>query len=316
MTTIRALVVDHNASGHLALREVDAPSPAPSQALVRVAAASLNAGEVRGLAQVDTGYRPGWDLAGTIEQAAADGSGPPVGARVVGILNSGSWAELVAVPTSSLAELPPSVSFAQASTLPIAGLTALWSLKRGDIQPGRPVLITGASGGVGLFACQLAARHFGAHVVAVIRRAQHEAMVKDAGAHQVVVGADTEPAREFGPYPLILDPLGDGYLATALTMLAQGGTCVSFGASAGREATISLPRFYLTGGANLYGFIIFYEMTRTPPAGDLALLARMLSDGSLRTHVDVEVPLTEAAQATQRLIERNLAGKAVIHFAG
>ncbi len=288
MTTIRALIVDHNAPGHLALREVDAPSPAPSQALVRVAAVSLNPGEVRELAQADTGYRPGWDLAGTVELAAADGSGPPVGARVVGILNSGSWAELVAVPTSSLAELPPSVSFAQASTLPIAGLTALWSLKRGDIQPGRPVLITGA-----LFACQLA-RHFGAHVVAVIRRAQHEAMVKDAGAHRVIIGADTEPAREFGPYPLILDPLGDGYLATALTMLAQGGTCVSFGASAG----------------------IFYEMTRTPPAGDLALLARMLSDGSLRTHVDVEVPLTEAAQAIQRLIERNLSGKAVIHFAG
>src|SRR5260221_11745948 len=57
-------------------------------------------------------------------------------------------------------------------------------------------------------------------------------------------------------------------------------------------------------------------MPRTPPAGDLALLARMLSDGSLRTHVDVEVPLTEAAQAIQRLIERNLAGKAVIYFAG
>jgi NADPH:quinone reductase len=72
----------------------------------------------------------------------------------------------------------------------------------------------------------------------------------------------------------------------------------------------------LPGGANLYGFIIFYEMTRTPPAGDLALLARMLSDGSLRTYVAVEVPLTEAAQATQRLIERNLAGKAVIHFVG
>ncbi len=315
MTTIRALVVDHNAPGHLALRAVDAPSPAPSQALVRVAAVSLNPGEVRGLAQDDAGYRPGWDLAGTVERAAADGSGPPVGTRVVGILNSGSWAELVAVPTSSLAELPPSVSFAQASTLPIAGLTALWSLKRGDIQPGRPVLITGASGGVGLFACQLA-RHFGAHVVAVIRRAQHEALVKDAGAHQVLIGADTEPAREFGPYPLILDPLGDRYLATALTMLAQGGTCVSFGSSAGREATINLPRFFLTGGVTLYGFIIFYEMTRTPPAGDLALLASMLSDGSLRTYVDVEVPLTEAAQATQRLIERNLSGKAVIHFAG
>src|SRR6266404_3134656 len=198
MTTIRALIVDHNAPGHLALCEVDAPSPAPSQALVRVAAASLNAGEVRGLAQANAGYRPGWDLAGTVEQAAADGSGPPVGARVVGILNAGSWAELVAVPTSSLAELPPSVSFAQASTLPIAGLTAFWYLKRGDIQPGRPVLITGASGGVGLFACQLA-RHFAAQVVAVIRRAQQEALVKRAGAHRIVIGEDAEPAREFGP---------------------------------------------------------------------------------------------------------------------
>ncbi len=69
MTTIRALIVDHNAPGHLALREVDVPSPAPSQALVRVAAVSLNPGEVRELAQADVGYRPGWDLAGTVERA-------------------------------------------------------------------------------------------------------------------------------------------------------------------------------------------------------------------------------------------------------
>src|SRR5260370_17033572 len=122
MTPIRALIVDHNAPGHLALREVDAPSPAPSQALVRVAAVSLNAGEVRGLAQADTGYRPGWDLAGTVEQAAADGSGPPVGARVVGILNSGSWADLVAVPPSPLPEFPPSASFPPPSPLPIQRL--------------------------------------------------------------------------------------------------------------------------------------------------------------------------------------------------
>jgi len=315
MASIRALVVDHTAPGHLALREVEAPLPAPSQALIRVAAVSLNPGETRGLANAQPGSRPGWDLAGTVEQAAADGSGPPAGARVVGILNSGAWAELVAVPTSALAELPTSVSFAQAATLPIAGLTALWSLKRGNIQPGRPVLINGASGGVGLFACQLA-RHFGAQVVAVIRRAQQEAIVKSTGAQRVVIGEDSELAREFGPYPLILDPLGGRYLATALTMLAQGGTCVSFGSSSGGESTIDLRRFFLTGGATLYGFIIFYEMTRTPQTEDLGVLAQMLANGSLRTFIDVEAPWTEAAQAIQRLLERNLAGKAVLHFAG
>src|SRR5207302_7521683 len=98
---------------------------------------------------------PGWDLAGIVENEAADGSGPRTGSRVVGMLNPGAWAEVVAVPTSILAEIPESVSFAQAATLPVAGLTALWALEHGGLLLDRLVLITGASGGVGHFACQI-----------------------------------------------------------------------------------------------------------------------------------------------------------------
>src|SRR6266849_6565152 len=147
MNTIQAIVVDPDIAGRLAIREVEPPSPAPSEALVRVRATSLNLGEVRDTTTAKAGWRPGWDLAGVVEQAAADGSGPKSGARVVGMVNAGAWAELVAVPTAVLAEIPDTVTFAQAATLPVAGLTALYALEKGGFLLNRKVLITGASGG-------------------------------------------------------------------------------------------------------------------------------------------------------------------------
>src|SRR5262249_19544330 len=120
MSQIRAVVVDPTAPAKLALREMDAPEPLPTEALVRVAAFSLNRGELRRAETMSPGARIGWDLAGTVERAAADGSGPRQGARVAGLLlvNPGAWGELVAVPTHILAELPDGVSFAQAAALP------------------------------------------------------------------------------------------------------------------------------------------------------------------------------------------------------
>ena len=131
MSTIKAVVVDPEAPNRLALADVEGPSPTPAETLVSVSAVSLNRGEVRRAESSEPGFRPGWDLAGTVERAAADGSGPQEGSRVVAFLPSGAWAELAAVPTDSVAVLPEGVSFEEASTLPVAGLTALYALEEG-----------------------------------------------------------------------------------------------------------------------------------------------------------------------------------------
>jgi len=104
----RAVYVDPESPGRLAIKSLPLRAPLPSQALVRVKAISLNLGEVRrALTMAEAGWRPGWDLAGVVEQAAADHSGPPVGARVVGFLPAGAWAEMVTVPTGSPSPLVP-----------------------------------------------------------------------------------------------------------------------------------------------------------------------------------------------------------------
>lgn len=313
MGTMRAVVVDKNARANLAFAEVEVPSPAPSEALVRVSAISLNRGEVRRAAMSsEPDFRPGWDLSGTVERAAADGSGPSEGSRVVGLLGSGAWAEVAAVPTHALATLPDGVSFAEASTLPVAGLTALYALEKAGGLLGRNVLITGASGGVGLIACRLA-RLSGARAVALVRRQEHAGLVREAGAHEVAVGEDGAAAREHGPYDLILESVGGEVLSNALAMLAKGGVCVTFGVSAAPEVTFDARTFYLTGGASLYGFILFHEVLSRPASGGLSRLLRLVESGSLEPRIELEESWEGIGEVAERLTERNYTGKAVLH---
>jgi NADPH:quinone reductase-like Zn-dependent oxidoreductase len=309
--TMRAVVVDPEAEGRLSMAEVDEPDPAPSEALVRVAAISLNRGEVRRAETSEAGFRPGWDLAGTVERPAADGSGPGESARVVGFLPSGGWAEVAAVPANALAELPEGVSFEEAATLPVAGLTALYALEEGGQLLGRSVLVTGASGGAGLFALQLA-RMAGARVVALVRRQEHEELVREAGAHEVAVDEGGAAAGENGPYHLILDSVGGEVLGNSLSMLAPEGTCVSFGVSGGAEITFDARNLYLTGGAKLYGFILFHEVIARPASDGLARLVSLVNEGKLKPRIEVEAPWTEVGEVAARLIERGYTGKAVL----
>src|SRR5580704_8905635 len=176
---VRAVVVDPAAPGKLAIKPVELRDPDRDEVTVRVTAISLNRGETRrAVQQAEPGWRPGWDFAGVVETAAADGSGPKLGTRVVGLLPSGAWAERVNCRSHAVAALPDKVSDAQASTLPVAGLTALHALRQGGLLLGRNVLVDGASGGVGHLACQLAAAA-GAVVCGQIRREEQRAALAE-----------------------------------------------------------------------------------------------------------------------------------------
>jgi NADPH:quinone reductase-like Zn-dependent oxidoreductase len=312
---MRAVFVDDGAPARLKIGEVEEPEPTPSEALVRVSAVSLNRGEVRRSQAAEPGFRPGWDLAGTVERAAANGTGPRAGARVVGLLGAGAWSERVAVQADALAQLPESVSFEAAATLPVAGLTALYALEKGDGLLDRNVLVTGASGGVGLFALGLASLG-GARPVALVRREEHVGLVRAAGAAEVVVGEGAAAAREHGPFDLILDSLGGRPLGEALAMISPRGTCVAFGPTTGAESTFDVSRFYLSGGASLYGFILFHEVLGKPASDGLGRLGRLVADGRLEPRISVEESWTEVGAVARRLLERGYAGKAVLRVEG
>jgi NADPH:quinone reductase-like Zn-dependent oxidoreductase len=265
---------------------------------------------VRRAQAAEPGFRPGWDLAGTVEQPAPEGPGE--GARVVGFLPSGAWGELAAVPANALAELPDGVSFEEAATLPVAGLTALYTLEMGGSLLGKNVLITGASGGAGQFALQLA-RMSGARVVALVRRPEHEELAREAGAHEVAVDESGAATEAYGPYHLILESVGGEVLGNVLPMLAPEGTCVSFGVSGGAEVTFDASQLYPIGGANLYGFILFYEVIARPASEGLARLVKLVEEGRLKSGIEVEAPWTDVGEVASRLIDRGYTGKAVLH---
>lgn len=313
MSLIDAVLVEPSARGHVVLKKVEAPVARAGEALVRVHATSLNRGEIRFAGQGAAGRRIGWDFAGVVERAADDVPGPAVGTRVVGMLRTGAWAEVIAAPVEALAALPAGVDFARAATLPVAGLTALYGLDRAHGLLGRKVLITGGTGGVGHFGIQLA-RLGGAQVIATVRRAEQAALVRDAGAHEVVIGEDQQMLRAAGPFDHVLDGVGGNTLAAALASLAKNGSAVVYGATGGGEIPLDARAFYPTGGASLYGFILFHELLSNPAGLGLARLARLLDDGRLRAPIEVEGKLGELPELAQRLEDRAFTGKAVVHL--
>jgi NADPH2:quinone reductase len=290
------------------IADVPDPKPVHNEAVVEVKAFSLNRGETRRLETMEPGTVTGWDLAGVVKRRADDGSGPGEGARVVGVVGAGAWAELAAVRTDVLAELPDAVSFEQAAALPVAALTALRALEVGGFVLGKRVLITGASGGVGRFGIQLA-RLAGAHVTGLARRSEGLA---ELGADDVIAEIDPD-----GPtYDVILEAVGGPVLGQAIARIAPGGTVVSFASTipepvsyGARELFARAPR------ARIYGLYIFAELAHTGTGtSDLRRLADLIAAGKLDPQIDLTLSWSDAGEAIDALLGRRVNGKAVLRI--
>jgi NADPH:quinone reductase len=299
---MRAIIVDPSAPAGLRLADVPEPAVGPSQVLLEVHHASLNHGDLNDArsGRVPPGGLLGSDAAGVVVQAAADGRGPAAGTRMVA-LASGAFAERTAVHVGALAEVPPSVDLAQAAALPVAGVAALRALRAAGSVLGKRVLVTGASGGVGRFAVQLAAQA-GAQVIASVGAAARGEGLGEAGADQVVVGLDGIDQ----PVDVVLDNVGGPQLVAAWELLAPGGSLHSIGWTAGEPAVFP-PYSTIGPPKSLTSFL-----NQGAAGGELTTLVQLVAAGRLAVPVGWRGPWEQVAEAAQALLGRRVNGKAVL----
>ncbi|WP_328471824.1 NADP-dependent oxidoreductase [Actinoplanes sp. NBC_00393] len=302
---MRAIAVTA-AGGPEVLQVVEVPDPVPAagQVVVRTLAACVNPADIAArVGHIPGGPVPppftlGWDIAGEVVAVGDEVSGLAVGDLVVGMIPwfltrgaIGAYAELVPAEAAWLVPLPAGLDPVVAATVPLNALTAHRALKIFDLTGPTEILVTGASGGVGGFAVQLAAQS--GHTVRAQATHDDEAWVRDLGAQTVLRrGADLAAGT---PVPAVLDavPLGD----PAAAALSPGGVVVT-----------TRPTPALDPARKVRQEVVLVEVNQ------LALhdLLEAVADGRLQTRVATTFPLTAAAEAHQHVEQTHPRGKVVL----
>ena len=317
---MRAIIQDrYGPPEQLRLGDAPKPTPGPNQVLVAVHASSLNAGDWRRvradpfLVRLSEGVRRprspllGGDAAGVVEAVGADVTDLAIGAEVYGI-RTGALAEYVA--GKSFVRKPANLSLDEAAAVPIAGVTALQSVRdRGQVRPGHRVLVNGAGGGVGTFVTQIAVAD-GAEVTAVTSSEKVE-MVRSCGAAARVIDYTREDwTQSDARYDVIIDPGGNRSVRQLRRRLAPGGRMVLVGAGHGLGGAMGR----LAGGTIRRRILrqpieMFLAAVRTD---DLRALTDLIEAGKVRPIIDRTYPLEQTADALRFLESGKVAGKVVI----
>jgi NADPH2:quinone reductase len=307
---MRALVADPSASPALALADVPEPTAGPGELLVRMEAASVNRGEVRMAPSAPAGKVIGWDVAGTIEAVGEGVTTFTPGERVVAVTPSGgSFAEKVVVPAEWTAPLVAGADPVKAAALPVAGITAVGILRLARTRAGDRVLVTGAAGGVGLLAVQLAAAE-GTTVTGQVSSEARAGAVRAAGAHEVLIHPG-DGSEVPGEYDVIVDGIGGNMFSPLLRAAAFKGRFVLYGNSAGGSSTFKVEDLY-PKGLTVLGFRVFQTVAPAQGATDLANLVEQVTAGKLDVHVQATAPLAESLPLLRDLMDRKVTGKVVI----
>lgn len=302
---------------------MDKPQLEADRVLVRVHAAAVNPLDwhyLRGLpylVRIQAGLRRpkrtvlGADLAGTVEAVGADVTRFAPGDEVFGDIGLGAFAEYAAVREGSITTKPAGVSFTDAASIPIAGLTALQGLRdKGNLEPGQRVLVHGASGGVGTFAIQIA-KALGAHVTAVCS-ARNADMVRSIGADGVVDYTEQDVTRGSDRFDLILDTVATHSLRALRRILNEDGTCVRVGAIHMGNWFGPIASIAATPIANRLWSQNVRSMLARVNSDDLEYLGGLLADGSIKAIVDRTYSLDEIADAIRYVEHGHAAGKVLI----
>jgi NADPH:quinone reductase-like Zn-dependent oxidoreductase len=307
--------------------EVDKPTIADDQALVRVRAASVDRGTWHIMAGLPYPIRiagfglrkpkylnPGRSLAGIVEAVGKDVTNFKPGDEVFGI-GAGSFAEYVGARTDKLATKPSNLSFDEAAAVPISGLTALQAVRdHGAVEAGQKVLIVGASGGVGSFAVQIA-KAFGAEVIGVSSTAKVD-LVRALGADHVIDYSGEDFADGQHRYDVILDTGGNRRLSHLRRALTPKGRLVIVGGETdgrwlgGTDRQLRARLLSLFVGQKLGTFI------SSENAADLNALRDLIEAGKIKPAIDRTYPLRDAATAIGDLIDGRARGKIVITIGG
>jgi NADPH:quinone reductase-like Zn-dependent oxidoreductase len=319
--TMRAITQSRYGSSEvLQLSRLPVPAPGEGQVLVEVHAAGLD----RGTEHVMTGKPyavrlamgvrrprqpvPGRDVAGVVVSVGAGVTRFAPGDEVYGV-GPGSFADYAVASEDKLARKPENLTFAQAAVLPISAGTALQAIETARLTAGQSVLVTGASGGVGSYAVQLAA-DLGAEVTAVCSTAKVD-HVTALGAHHVIDRSTVDWSDGGRHYDVILDIAGNPALARLRRALTPRGTAVFVGGE-GAGAITGMGR--QLRGAALSPFITqrLVPLVARERATDYERLSQMVEGGRLTPSLDRTYPLEDAADAVRQLEEGSVRGKVAI----